>query len=262
VCYVKASYPLRYVIFQDDTFVLKPKGWIERFCADYKARVGIPFMCTVRANVVEEEHVRLLADAGLRCVWTGVECGDEEVANRVLGRALRNEQIRKLTDLLHKHGVLIVATNLLGLPVPNSYETDLKTLDFNIDIRPVWGLAGLVYPFPKTPIRIQAEADGFLVEGQVPILDTDKRFTAFTFPDPREKRRVENLCKLFDLVVQHPRLRPYCDLLCGLPLGSLYTLLYYIRAGHTYKWKMFPFDSFWKEFWMWLRFLLRRIRRT
>ena len=262
VCYVKKSYPLKYVVFQDDTFVLKPKGWIERFCEDYKARAGLPFMCTVRANVADEEDIRLLVDAGLRCVWTGIECGDEDVAKRILGRSIGNDKILQVTQILHKYGVSVVATNLLGLPVRNSYETDLKTLDFNIAIKPIWGLAGLVYPYPKTPIRMQAEADGFLTNGEAPILDTARRYTAFTFPNPREKRHVENLCKLFDSIVQHPWLRPYCNVLCDLPLGPVYTMLNYARFGYTYKWKLFPFDSFWREFWMWLRFFLRRMRRT
>jgi len=262
VCQVKARYKLDYVIFQDDTFLLKPPGWFDTFVDEYRQRVGLPFACTIRANVVKEDLIKRLASAGLRVVWTGVECGDDHVANSVLGRGLTGEQLVDAARIVQRNGVLLVATNVLGLPVENPYETDLKTLDLNMRIRPTYALSGLLYPYPGTPVHAMAVKDGYLRDADAPILETNKRSSAFAYASPLEKRRVENLHKLFDWIVQFPWLRRYCDFLCGLPLRVPYRLLYYSRFGYIYKWRLFPFRCLRREIWMWVRFFARRIRRT
>jgi radical SAM superfamily enzyme YgiQ (UPF0313 family) len=215
----------------------------------------------MRANVADEDAIRMLAETGLRGVWTGIECGDEAVAKNVLDRGLDNAQLLRSFEILKKYNVLVMTTNLLGLPVPNSYETDLKTLDMNIAVRPNCASANLVYPYPKTALHAIAERDGFLPHG-VPPLESSHRHSALTFPDVREQRRVENLQKLFDWIVQYPFLRPYCDFLCDLPLAELYRLLFHVRLGYSYKWKFLPIGSLRRELWMWLGLLYRRMRRT
>jgi len=42
-----------------------------------------------RANLVTEENISLLRDAGLDSVWMGVECGNEEVANKIYKEILK-----------------------------------------------------------------------------------------------------------------------------------------------------------------------------
>ncbi len=192
----------------------------------------------------------------------GVECGDEEVANEVLRRKIENEEILNSARILKAHGVMLVTQNLMGLPVENSYETDLKTLDLNIEIAPTFAWSSILYPYPGTPIQQFAIEHGFLSEGEMRFLETNKRSSILTFSGPEEKRKIENLHKLFGVIVRFPWLRRHVDFLVSLPLGSVYRMVYYLWFGYIFKWKLFPFRTFRKEIGKYVRLFFRMFRKT
>ncbi len=68
VASVKAEFPLIGVWFHDDNFLKKPEGWFDTFAVLYKERIGLPITCFVRPNLVTEEIIARLRDAGLRAV--------------------------------------------------------------------------------------------------------------------------------------------------------------------------------------------------
>lgn len=259
--WVKERYPMDRIYFIDDLFLLKPKGWIEEFCRIYKHEVGLPFSCTVRANVVKDEIIAMLRDAGLEFAWMGVECGDEEVANKVLKRGLRNDQLIHAAQVLARHGVRLITQNLVGLPVADPYATDLRTLDLNIEIQPAFGWSSILYPYPGTGIERMARETGHL-EGTPEFLETNKRSTVLRFDDPLVKRRIENLHKLFGLVVRFSFLRRHIDFLCDLPLTGFYRLLYYLWYGYCLKVKLSPVRSFRKELPIFAKVFFRMLAKT
>ncbi|MEA1996137.1 MAG: radical SAM protein, partial [Gemmatimonadota bacterium] len=246
ICEVRDRFSLDIVWFEDDTFILKKLSWFQRFCELYKENVKLPFSCNFRANLVDEEVIRLLKDAGLDSVFMGVECGNEELSNTVLQRGLKNEQIIKAAAAVRKYGIKLVTFNLLGLPVNGSYKTDLSTLDLNIKIKPTFAESSLVYPYPGTKLEEYSKKSGLMEETQ-PFLETNKRSSVFRFSSESEKKKIENLHKLFGLFVEFPSLRPLCSLMCSLRLKPLYTAWFYFWYGYNIKIRIFPFRSFRKE---------------
>lgn len=261
IVYVKERYPLTFAMINDDSFLLNPKDWFDEFCPDYKTRIGLPFSICARANLVTEERIAQLRDAGMAVVAMGVECGNEEIANSVLKRNLTKEQIRRAAQIIQRNGIFFRTLNLCGLPVPNAYKIDLETLMFNVELKPDWAWTSLLYPYPATEIRNYAQGLGLLAKDHVPLLQSNKRASVFTFSSPAEKRKIENLHKLFDLFVQHSWLRKHADFLCSLPLSSLYRLIYYIRYGYVWKFRMFPFRSPSREVWRYFIILLKLVRQ-
>ncbi len=63
IAQVKENYPLEFVVFFDDTFVLSLE-WLREFAEKYPQRIGLPFFCNTRANLVTGEQVHLLKQAG------------------------------------------------------------------------------------------------------------------------------------------------------------------------------------------------------
>ncbi|MBI4969545.1 MAG: B12-binding domain-containing radical SAM protein [Rhodospirillales bacterium] len=234
------------VAFWDDVFTVKPKGWVEDFCRLYKDRIGLPFYCNMRANSVNEAVVEELAKAGLKFVFMGVECGNERIANEILERNLSNEKVVAAARILQKHRVGIATQNLIGLPVPDPYPVDLETLDLNIIIKPTYAWSSILYPYPGTPIEAYARSHGFLDEDAA-YIETNKRTTMLNFKSPVVRRRIENLHKLFGLVVRFPRLRPYVTFLCDLPLGGLYRVFYYVWYGYNLKFRLNRSRAVWRE---------------
>ena len=48
---VRARYPLEFVVFVDDTFVVS-REWLAEFAEKFSREVGLPFFCNTRANLV------------------------------------------------------------------------------------------------------------------------------------------------------------------------------------------------------------------
>lgn len=261
VRWVKERYPLDHVYFIDDLFLLKPRGWLEEFARLFKAEVDVPFSCTVRANVVKDSTIKILKEGGLRFAWMGVECGDEEVANKVLKRGLTNDHIREAARVLEANGVQLITQNLIGLPVDDPYATDLRTLDLNIAIRPSFGWSSILYPYPGTGIEEVARQSGHL-QGVATFLETNKKASALKFKSDMEKRKIENLHKLFGIIVRFPFLRRYVDFLCKLPLTEAYHVLYYLWYGYCLKIKLSPIRSFRRDLPIFIKVFFRMLAKT
>lgn len=159
---VKGRYPLNVVQMMDDNFLAKPKAWFYKFSKLYKEQVGLPFTINLRADFVTDEVILSLKEAGLDSVWMGVECGNQEKANAILKRGLTNEKIEKAASIIHKYKLKLITQNLIGLPVADSYNVDLETLDFNIRIKPTFGWSSILYPIRVRPLRFTRERMAFL----------------------------------------------------------------------------------------------------
>ena len=238
---VRARYPLDTVTFTDDVFTLRPSGWIKEFSKLYKKRIGLPFNCSARASSVKEQDIIDLKEAGLTHVWMGVECGDEKAANKIFLRATSNDTIHKVTDWFNKYGGKIISLNIMGLPVYNAFEVDLRTLDLNLKIKPAMASFGLLYPFPGTAVAKMAIASGHFVEDKNTVyLESNKHSSMLTFKSKKEKMMVENLQKLAGIVVDFPFLRFIVPFLCSLPFTKLYHLLFYLHLGYCHKIRLSP----------------------
>jgi len=238
---VRARYPLDTVSFTDDVFTLRPQGWIKEFSKLYKKRISLPFNCMVRASTVKEQDIKDLKEAGLTHVWMGVECGDEKAANKIFMRNTSNDTIHKAAQCFNKYGVKILTFNIMGLPVDNAFEVDLRTLDLNLKIKPAVASFGLLYPFPGTTVAKMAIASGHFVEDKNTVyLESNKRSSMLTFKSKKEKMMVENLQKLAGIVVDFPFLRFIVPFLCSLPFTKFYHLLFYLHLGYCHKIRLSP----------------------
>lgn len=262
IAMVKERYPLETVYFCDDVFNQKPRGWIEAFSTLYKEKVNLPFTANMRPNSIADADIAQLAQAGITIVWMGIETGNEKVANEVLKRNLSNEQILNAVRIIKSHGVRIATQNLIGLPVPNPFEVDLETLDFNIAIRPTYGLASILYPYPGTPIETYSRQNGYL-KGKAVHMETNKRSSMLDFADANDKRRIENLHKLFGLIVSFPFLRPLTRTLCDLPQNVFYRMIFWGWYGFSLRFRLTKgLTVFWKEIPYLLRVFMRMVKKA
>jgi radical SAM superfamily enzyme YgiQ (UPF0313 family) len=258
---VRAKYPLSHVSFLDDLFILKPYEWLVEFAKIYKERVALPWSCTVRANNVRNETIAMLKDSGLTWVWMGVECGDEEIANTVLARGLTNAQVVGAARILEVHGVHLIAQNLIGLPVPDPISADLKTLDLNIELRPSLGWSSILYPYPGSPVEVLSRQTGYL-KGEPVYMETNKRSSMLDFGSESKRNQIENIHKLFPIIVRLPWLRPYARFLARLPLTPLYRFIWYAWYGYCFKIKLTRIRSYRHELPYFAGLFFRMLRKS
>jgi len=236
---VRKRYPLEFITFMDDTFVLNHQ-WLQEFAIRYKAGVGLPFWCQVRADLVTDEMMALFKDAGCVSVSFGLEAGNDRLRNAILKRDMSREQILEASRIFRRHGIAFMTNNMLGLPT-GSLGTDFETLELNVQCRPSYANVFLFQPYPKTELGEWAFREGWMAGSFDDLSGSVSDDTILRFGSELEKRQIENLQKLFALAVEFPFLVPLVKLLIKLPRNKLFWLVYKIWKGYAIKRRMFPF---------------------
>ena len=159
---IKKEYPLEGIIFEDDIFIIN-KEWLAEFAEKYPVKIGLPYMCYVRPNLVTEEIARLLKISGCYSVRVAIECGNESLRNKILRRNLSDEQILKSCQILHDAGLKVGTINILGLPT-ETIENMQETLNLNRACKPEHVSANLFMPLPGVDLTNYAIEKGLLDE--------------------------------------------------------------------------------------------------
>ncbi len=243
---VMASHDVRFVLFMDDTFILQDT-WLHEFMTRYKVEVDLPFWCQVRANLVTDEKIALFKDAGCVSVSFGLEAGNDELRNAVLNRNMSREEILGAAEILRRHDIAFMTNNMLGLPTGN-LETDFETLELNAQCRPAYANVFLFQPYPKTALGEWAYEHGWMMGTFDDLSGSVSSDTVIKFGSEAEKRRIENLQKLFALGVEFPWLLPVIRRLIRLPSNQLFWLAYKLWKGWAIKNRMFPFKMTPREY--------------
>jgi radical SAM superfamily enzyme YgiQ (UPF0313 family) len=206
---VQRAYPMSYLRFGDDVFVSRPGAWLDEFVEKYKARVGVPFYCLIRPNLVSEEIVGRLKEAGCRSVAISLESGNESLRKQVLNRAISDEVLLKAYAILRDHDIKIFSNVMLGLPEATLAD-DKRSLDLTFACRPTYASFTVFTPFPGTELYRLCKENGDLPdsfeEGEYP--ESTLQDSCLRHVTEQEKRIHRNILMLGALANWQPWLRP------------------------------------------------------
>ncbi len=192
---------LRWVSFVDDLFI-QDRKWLEDFLGRYRKRIGLPFSCGLRANLMDEELADLLADSGCRMASFGLESGDEQLRNAVLNKKVTDEQIIRTAALLRERNIRFSTFNMFNLP-GETLEKAEATLEMNLRIRGGnYPWSGLLQPYRGTRIFDHADEMGLLPQGETGA----KLFHSATLRQP-DTELLERFNAYFYWMVRYPILR-------------------------------------------------------
>ncbi|MDD5309231.1 MAG: radical SAM protein [Deltaproteobacteria bacterium] len=232
---VVGRYPTQWVHFVDDTFNLDGE-WLEEFTEKYPRKVKRPFFCNLRANLVTEDSVRRLKDAGCQVVAFGLESGSERVRNGLMKRDISRESIVKTADLLHQHGIRFLTFNIIGLPEEGPRDVR-ETVELNRRCRPTYAYVSIFQPYPTTDFTQEifgkGDAEGGRRERDYSVFPDNLH--SFSVLARGERRAIANTHRLFALLVAFPRLDAIADALVRLPLTPAYGVLRRLWAANTYR---------------------------
>jgi radical SAM superfamily enzyme YgiQ (UPF0313 family) len=236
---VQERYPLQFVVFLDDLFIVYT-DWLEELAEKLPSKVGLPFFCNVRANLVTPQKIDLLRRAGCASVGMGLETGDPQVRNEILKRNLSDEQIIEASRLIRDAGIQLLTTNMVGLP-GGTLADDFQTLALNHKCKPAYANAFLYQPYPRTELGEYARENGH-VEGSLEDIDPSAwERSVLRFSTDEEKRQIENLNKLFALAVEWPWTTGLVRRLIKLPPNSVFRLIYKLWKGYAVKNRIHPY---------------------
>jgi radical SAM superfamily enzyme YgiQ (UPF0313 family) len=165
--------------------------WLTEFSPLYKRKIGLPFTCNHRVNLITPELVRLLKDAGCYQIFLGIESGNEHVRNKVLNRNLSREKIVRAFHLCTEAGIKTVAYNMVGVPFEDNRAV-LDTIKLNAEAKADHRCARCI-TLPGTGLFEVAVENGFVARfdyrenvntGQ-PTLPPSKLFARYYFQGVR-----------------------------------------------------------------------------
>ena len=227
VRWVRDHYPLEFVVFVDDTFVLS-KEWLAEFAEKYPRQIRrdgrpLPFFCNTRANLVTAEQVRLLVEAGCHCASMGIESANDRIRNGLLKRRMSKEQILEASHLIREGGLALTTTNMIGLPT-STLEDDLETLELNVQARPSYAHVFIFQPYPRTELGEFTREQDWMVGTFDDIGEVAWDHSVLKF-DEAHKRGLAILQRFFAIGVEWPRLVPLIKGLMKVPDNPLFLLL-------------------------------------
>ena len=156
---------LKYLYIFDDTFILY-KDFVYEFCKKFNEKgfnKYIKWTANVRANLVTDEIIQTMKDAGCYEVRMGVESGNDYTRNTVYKRNMAREQIDKAFKIIKRHGLQLRLDFIFGAPcetldmMEESFEMAKQSDGDNIFFSPL-------YPFPGTDIKKVCEKEQVVEE--------------------------------------------------------------------------------------------------
>lgn len=138
------------VIFHDDILTVD-KEWFATFSTEYRRRIGLPFACNSRANLMDDTMARQLREAGCVRVNMGIESGNDYIRTEILNRKMSCEQIVRAFAVCKRHGMRTYSFNMVGLPL-EGMPAMLDTIKLNAQISPAEIQTSIFYPYPRTEL--------------------------------------------------------------------------------------------------------------
>ncbi len=233
VNWVRENWPLQYVVFVDDLFILYD-DWLEELAEKWPQQVGLPFFCNIRANLIVRgpQKVDLLKKAGCATVSMGIEAANDRIRYELLKRRMSREDIVQAGRMIRDAGLQVTATNILALPT-SRLEDDLETMRLNAAARITYAYAFLFQPYPGTELGQFTQEGGYMAGSFDDIGEIAWERSILTFESEDEKRQIEHLQRLFALGAQMPWLEPLIRRLIKLPHNRLVdTLFWWVHKLH------------------------------
>lgn len=220
---LKKKWGFKWLQFMSDTMNMN-KEWFIKLLKEYKKQIGGKYICNVRANLVDEELVKVMAYTGCDRVDFGVEHGDEAIRNKILKRNMSDNQMINAGRLFKKYGIRVQTTNIFCLPTENLNKA-IKTVKLNQKIKPEIAKACILQPFENTEIYQYAKDFNILkntdiISGTTYQRDYDGRDGVSKIVIEDEKKIIR-LSYLLDWFVQRPYLNWAIKLIVSLPIDSI-----------------------------------------
>jgi len=149
--------------FRDSTFTFGD-SWIAAFCQAIKQRkLDISWDCNGRVNLVTENMLFAMKEAGCNMISYGIESGDQQILD-FANKSLTVEQSLNAVTMTRKMGIETLCYFILGLPGEN-YQTINNTIAFARKLNPDYAQFSLATPFPGTPLYSYAAGNNLIRPG-------------------------------------------------------------------------------------------------
>lgn len=174
------KYPqIKVINFRDAIFNMFPK-WFDEFIELYKKEINLPCTGNIRFDILTEDTVRRMKEAGFYTIDMGLESGDQETRYKLLKRFHTDEMLINCSKWFKKYGIEQLTYNIIGLPYEDIHKA-LKTIKLNAKMESDRMIPNIFYPYPGTELHDIAMEAGFVPDEISP--DTRVPLVQEQFPE-------------------------------------------------------------------------------
>ena len=142
--------------YADDVFTIH-RRWFFEYAALLRQRgIKVPFECISRADCMNEDVVRTLAEMGCCRLWIGSESGSQRILD-AMRRDADAEDVRAKTKMLQQHGIQVGMFIMLGYEGEEVADLEATTEHLKL-AKPDTFLTTVAYPIKGTPYYAEVEA--------------------------------------------------------------------------------------------------------
>ena len=136
--------------FRDPLFGLNRKNVLVLTEGIRRLKKKVQFSVETRVDLMREETLRELKDAGLTSITIGIETPDEATLKQYSRVAINDDRQRDFVELCRSMGIRTVAGFMVGFP--HDTETSiLQVLNYAREVNPTYANFNIVTPYPGTP---------------------------------------------------------------------------------------------------------------
>lgn len=149
---VYEKYKPQFFIFDDETFGLNKKKTNKILDNIIESGINkkVKLMMQTRVDVVDENLLSKMKEAGCVSVSFGIESGNEEIL-KTIGKNITKENARNAVGMAKKIGLATRGFFILGHP-NETKQTIKDTIDFALELNTTTVSFGLMTPYPGTEI--------------------------------------------------------------------------------------------------------------
>jgi radical SAM superfamily enzyme YgiQ (UPF0313 family) len=156
VLWIKEHYNPDLIWYADDVFTINFR-WFFKYAEELKKRgVRIPFEGISRADRLNEEVVKTLADMGCFRLWNGSESGSQRVLD-AMDRKVQVKDVQEKTHLLQKYGIETGMFIMLGYDGETIEDLEATVEHLKIS-NPDLFLTTVAYPIKGTSYYTEVES--------------------------------------------------------------------------------------------------------
>ncbi len=148
--FLKNNYDIDAFYIMDDTFTLNKKRSLE-FCEKLiKSNLELIWAVETRVNLIDEEMIKIMKEAGCIQIDFGVESGSQRLLDKIK-KGITIKEIKRAFKLCNENGIRTFATMLLNLPTET--EDDLKKSELLLEeIKATSANFQITIPYPGTAL--------------------------------------------------------------------------------------------------------------
>lgn len=153
---LKTRYDIDGIFFLDDTFTVGTP-WVMDLCdALIGEKIGLPWSCQTKVNVVTKELLERMKQAGCVQVDYGIESGSDRIL-KTLRKGTTVEQIRAAFKMAQEVGLRTYGSVLIGNPGETMADIE-ESRKLIREVRPSLTLYNFLTPFPGSELYNHAQA--------------------------------------------------------------------------------------------------------